>query len=135
MDDKLSTKKNLKPLESRLEGKEIELDVEVEIDPDEQIQRQTEHTKQSEFRFKDEITETDISSLLLAFIKRKRFYYRLMDILRYLLCCFCFRDVQKNKSKKLFKNHYLYHKGEDKLKMELDVISLIKSLRKQKMFN
>jgi hypothetical protein len=67
----------------------------------------------------------------MAFILRKRFYYRLQDIATYIFCCFGYRDVHGNKSKKRFKNHYLYQKGEEKLKMELDVISLIKSLRKQ----
>lgn len=102
----------------------------MDIDLDEEQQREIEAEKQNEFRFKNEINEKDISSLLYAFVLRKRFYYRLLDITKYVLCCFCLRNVEKNKSRKSYKNHYLYSKGEDKLKMELDIISLIKSLRK-----
>lgn len=104
-----------------------------EVDADEEQQRENEEAKQTEFKQKHQVSIHDIQSLLMAFVLRRRFYYKLVDILKYYFCCFCIRRVEKFRSKKAYKNHYLYDKGEEKLKMELDVINLIKIMRKSKL--
>ena len=70
-------------------------------------------------------------------INRKRFSYSGRDILAFLLRCLCIRSKKLKKFKgskaewdKSMRKHYHFNEGEDKLFDELDVISLLKSMRR-----
>ena len=88
---------------------------------------------QKDFKFKEEIYINDIGSLLFAFLNRTRFKYHLTNIMDYVVKCLCIRNVDKNRNKKQFKPHFLFAKAEDKFMQELDVVRIVKTLRKFKM--
>ena len=48
-------------------------------------------------------------------------------MINYLLNCLCLRKIKSNI--KAYKNEFLYEKGKSKLIGELDVITLLKSIR------
>lgn len=73
--------------------------------------------------------ESNISSMLLALISRKRFNYSFKTIMKYLFNCICLRNIDKRKHENKYKKHFLYNKGEKKLNNELDVVTLVKSNR------
>ena len=73
-------------------------------------------------------------------INRKRFNYMLRDILEYLIRCMCLRKLKFKKhsgSRKdwdqKIKKHYQFNEGEEKLFDELDVITMLKSMRRIKL--
>ena len=75
----------------------------------------------------------DVEELLKAFIHRSRFKYKLVQIFEYLGKCFCLRKTRSLRG--LDKNHihYKFKKGKRKLEHELDVIQLLKNMRKFKL--
>jgi len=77
---------------------------------------------------------SDIYSLFFAFLNRSRFKYTLWDIFEYMVRCFCIRDLGDDRSSKSFKKHFLFEKAEEKFMNELDVVRIVKTLRKFKMF-
>ena len=52
----------------------------------------------------------------------------------YILRCICFRNLSKKRTLAQYKPHYMYKKASDKLDEELDVIHLIKTLKKFRLF-
>ncbi len=73
-------------------------------------------------------------------VNRRRFNYSIVDIFEYLFKCICLRKIKLKKFKgtkdeweRKFKKHYLFNEGEDKLFDELDVISILKSIRRVKL--
>ena len=44
----------------------------------------------------------------------------------------CLRDINRMRSDKYFETHFLFSKAEVKLKKELDVVSVVKTMRKFK---
>jgi hypothetical protein len=72
--------------------------------------------------------------LFFAFLNRARFKYSLEDIFEYTCRCLCLRDVGDNRREKSFKKHFLFEKAEEKFMQELDVVRIVKTLRKFKMF-
>jgi len=44
----------------------------------------------------------------------------------------CLRDINRMRSDKYFETHFLFSKAEAKLKKELDVVSVVKTMRKFK---
>ena len=73
-------------------------------------------------------------------INRKRFHYKLKDIFEYLIRCLCLRKLKFKKYigsrrdwDQKIKKHYQFNEGEDKLFDELDVITLLKSMRRVKL--
>ncbi|CDW91852.1 UNKNOWN [Stylonychia lemnae] len=83
-------------------------------------------------KFKDmrEIDKNDVHSLLQSFTSRRRFSYNPYQILRFVMKCLCWRSLRQKKLNNVYKEHYLFKKGKEKLEMELDVIQLVKTLRK-----
>lgn len=86
------------------------------------------------------LPDSIIQKLLINIISRKRFAYSTKDIITYLLRCLCIRKVKLKKWKgkkedweKVMRNHAHYEEGEDKLFDELDVITLLKSMRRVKL--
>jgi len=49
--------------------------------------------------------------------------------------CFCIRDLGDNRRKKSFKKHFLFEKAEEKFMNELDVVRIVRALRKFKMLS
>ena len=47
--------------------------------------------------------------------------------------CFCLRDTEDNRKDPSIKKHFLFEKAEEKFKNELDVVRIVRTLRKFKM--
>ena len=75
----------------------------------------------------------DVKTLLFAFVNRKRFNYTPKKLVQYFCRCFCLRDLKKNKNLKTHSDHYLFEKAEQKFRNELDVVRIVKTLRRYKM--
>jgi hypothetical protein len=75
-------------------------------------------------------------------INRRRYRYTGSDILEYLFKCLCLRNLKLKKfegSKEewhfKYKKHFQFQEGEEKLNNELDVITLLKSMRRVKLLS
>lgn len=90
---------------------------------------------QTDFKSKKQIKGADIYSLFFAFLNRARFSYTGWDILEYCLKCLCFRDTGDARRENGFKKHFLFEKAEEKFMNELDVVRIVKTLRKFKMLS
>jgi hypothetical protein len=77
------------------------------------------------------IDKDTVNSLLISMITRKRFLYTFKDMVLYVIRCFCIRDLQsaRKKNPKAARKHIYLAKAEDKLTHELDIMTLIKSVR------
>ncbi|CDW71429.1 UNKNOWN [Stylonychia lemnae] len=95
--------------------------------------KEKEHSLQREYKFKNQIQENDIGNILFAFLNRERFSYAVKDIIHYILKCMCFRNIEENRKRKIYKKHFLFEKAEEKFMQELDAIRIVKTLRKFKM--
>ena len=87
-----------------------------------------------QFKVKEKVGTSDTNSLFFAFLNRSRFIYSLCDILTYVLRCLCFRDLSSLRRNNKYKKHYLFEKAEEKFNDELDIVRIVKSLHKFKMF-
>ena len=67
-------------------------------------------------------------NILDYLLTRSRFIYGYKELLHYLTRCMCLRKPKKHMSK-FDRSHLLYKKGNEKLKRELDVVHLIRSIR------
>ena len=90
---------------------------------------------QRDFKTKKRVEGADIYSLFFAFLNRARFSYTPMDIMIYCLKCLCFRDTGDNRRETGIKKHFLFEKAEEKFMNELDVVRIVKTLRKFKMLS
>lgn len=50
---------------------------------------------EKELKTKDKLNETDINTILLNLIRRRRFNYTMKDIATYIFKCLCLRKVNK----------------------------------------
>lgn len=77
-------------------------------------------------RLKDEnknmLEPSEINTILMNLVNRKRFNYKLNDIISYILRCLCIRKIKLKKWKgtrkdwdQNIKKHYQFNEGEDKL--------------------
>ena len=73
-----------------------------------------------------------LSKLSYSIKSRKAFKYTYLDILHFFLCWAYWRSKKTMRTHKSFRNHLYYKIGEEKLYNELDWISLIKTIRHQK---
>ncbi|CDW84258.1 UNKNOWN [Stylonychia lemnae] len=81
------------------------------------------------------VSQEDVNQILADLINRRRFRYTSKDILTYLFQCLCLRKTRTLRENNVYKNHYLFMKAQDKLDQELDVITLLRSLRKLRLMN
>jgi hypothetical protein len=88
---------------------------------------------QNEFKAKTRMEGSDIHSLFFAFLNRQRFAYSLKDIFEYMLKCLCVRDTGELRQRAAVKRHFLFEKPEEKFSQELDVVRIIRTLRRFKM--
>ena len=86
------------------------------------------------------LDQKEVGVLLRNLINRRRFQYTCSDILEFLVRCLCIRKIKKRKYRGSreewednVKKHYHFKEGEDKLFDELDVITLLKSMRRVKL--
>lgn len=86
------------------------------------------------------LDQREVSVVLRNLINRKRFTYTCSDILEFLVRCLCMRRIKRRKYRGSreewadhVKKHYHFKEGEDKLFDELDVITLLKSMRRVKL--
>jgi hypothetical protein len=86
------------------------------------------------------LDKRELNVVLRNIINRRRFQYTCSDILEFLVRCLCLRKIKRRKyrgSKEEWedhvKKHYHFKEGEDKLFDELDVITLLKSMRRVKL--
>ncbi|TNV82700.1 hypothetical protein FGO68_gene10121 [Halteria grandinella] len=86
-----------------------------------------------DFKNKSQIEPQDIYSLFFAFLNRARFRYNPSDITEYILKCLCIRNSSYQRRLNSIKPHYLFEKAEDKFMNELDIVRVVRSLRKFKM--
>ena len=93
-----------------------------------------EHTFQKIFKNKKSIDDFDVKTVLFAFLNRRRFDYTPSMLFTYFMKCFCLRNVKKFKYLKDYSDHYLFEKAEQKFRNELDVVRIVKTLRRYKMF-
>mmetsp|Transcript_3313 Transcript_3313/g.3290 ORF Transcript_3313/g.3290 Transcript_3313/m.3290 type:complete len:96 (+) Transcript_3313:784-1071(+) len=81
------------------------------------------------------MTLEHINSVTMAIIQRKRFHYKVSEIIDYLKKFLCFRNVYSMKTRPEIKKHFYFEKAEKKLCKELDVINLLKSIRNMKLMS
>ena len=76
----------------------------------------------------EHLEESYIMNILDYLLTRSRFIYGYKELFHYLTRCMCLRKPKKHMSK-FDRSHLLYKKGNEKLKRELDVVNLIRSIR------
>eukprot|EP00347_Sterkiella_histriomuscorum_P001486 403371850 len=79
------------------------------------------------------MTVKDVNMLLEEVLSRKRFRYGVYNTVHYILRCVCCRKPRQLKQKLEFKQHFFYHKANKKIEQELDVVNLVRSIRKLKL--
>jgi hypothetical protein len=86
------------------------------------------------------LLDDEAGLVLTNMISRRRFLYTGKDILEFLARCFCLRSMKfakfsgpREEWNMIMRKHYHYKEGEDKLFDELDVISLLKAIRRVKL--
>jgi hypothetical protein len=91
-----------------------------------------------DFRFKRSLTNLDLRLILNNLINRMRFHYTWQDITQYVLKCMCCRrkryhDKSSPNQSLWQKRQATFEKGEHKLWQELDVLTLLRSIRQTKL--
>jgi hypothetical protein len=88
------------------------------------------------------LSQNDLKLITMNLVNRKRFMYTVSDIVSYVLNCICLRKIKfrkfsgsKEEWRKTMKKHYQYDEGEDKLQDELDVVTLLKTIRRVKIIS
>jgi hypothetical protein len=66
---------------------------------------------------------------------RKRFHYGYREACQYILRCLYLRNPRRLRTNNLLKKQFYYHKAEKKLERELDVVKLIRSIRKLRLLS
>jgi hypothetical protein len=64
----------------------------------------------------------------------ERFKYTISNIIEHISRCLCIRNLEDKRRQSTFKRHFLFEKAEEKFMQELDVVRIVKTLRKFKMF-
>eukprot|EP00347_Sterkiella_histriomuscorum_P023757 403333491 len=82
---------------------------------------------------KNQLLDSEINTILLNLINRKRFSYSGKDILKYLFNCICCKSLSKIRHSEKFKKHFIFQKGEEKLLEELNVVNLLRTQRQVKL--
>ena len=73
--------------------------------------------------------DEDQENIFLSIIQRKRFVYSTTQICNFMCRCLCFRNYSEKKGDKSLKGHIYYKHAEEKLMSELDIVTLIKSIK------
>ncbi len=87
------------------------------------------------------LSNSEVNSVLMNIVHRRRFNYTGRDIAEFVLRCICFRKKKSRdyEDKELWvkdiKKHYLFDKGVNKMNHELDVLNLLRTMRKVKLLS
>ena len=81
------------------------------------------------FKQKIDVNEMDEQQIFLNIISRRRFFYSTRMIFEYLFTCLCLRNIKGHRHQRRYKNHIYYDHAEKALMKELDVVTLIKSIK------
>jgi hypothetical protein len=65
-----------------------------------------------EFKTKERLDFNDITNILVTLVNRKRFIYRITDIIMYLLSCLCIRSLALRRHDPKVKPHFIFEKCE-----------------------
>lgn len=74
-----------------------------------------------------------INSYLEEIQKRGKFIFSLKEILKNVMPCWRDSRIKSLKKKETYRNHYLFHKGCQKLDNEFDAINMIKLMKQVKL--
>ncbi|CDW73837.1 UNKNOWN [Stylonychia lemnae] len=85
------------------------------------------------FKGKRFINDQDVQNILQAFISRVRFSYSPLKIIVNILRCARPLSHRQLKDSTIYKSHHLFLRGKEKLERDLDVIQLVRTLRKFKL--
>ena len=87
-----------------------------------------------EFKNKSRIEISDIKKIFGTIFGRERFQYSFKSIIMYLVHCLCLRRDESFKDIPSLREHYLFDKASSKFSAELDIVNIVKTLRKFKLF-
>jgi hypothetical protein len=93
-----------------------------------------EHHLGHEFKKKTIVKDTEINNMYEAILSRERILYSISNIFGYMLNCLCCRRPVSYKGNERLKKHYLFKKAAEKYKKELDIVNIVKTIRKFKLF-
>jgi hypothetical protein len=93
-----------------------------------------EHYLSHEFKKKSKVKETDVNNLYDSILTRERIIYSIWNIFDYMLNCLCCRRVASYKGNERLKKHFIFKKAAEKYKKELDIVNIVKTIRKFKLF-
>lgn len=99
------------------------------------IMKEKEGILQDHFKKVTRIEGADLHSMFFAFLNRQRLVYSLSDIFEYVLRCFCLRDSSDHRNVPSIKKHFLFDKAEERFCKELDVVRIIRTLRRFKLLS
>ncbi len=74
----------------------------------------------------------DLNATFTSIVNRSRFRYKFKEVIDYMVNCICIRRMKKLKTSR-HKKHFLFLKGVEKIEQELDVVNLIRQIRKLKL--
>ena len=82
-------------------------------------------------KINESLNEADIGQILLNVVNRRRFEYKVRDMIEYLGKFICLRKRGDKKEK--FKKHEMFQRCEEKMEKELDIVNLLKQGRTTKL--
>jgi len=82
----------------------------------------------------NELINIDEKTLTTDLLRRSTFKYSIKHVCSYIFCCLAGRKTAVRENPK-FTRHRLFEKGERKLEKELDVVTLIRSIRQLKLIS
>lgn len=87
-----------------------------------------------EFKKKTVVKDAEIKNMYEAILSRERILYSISNIFSYMLNCLCCRRPVSYKGNERLKPHYLFKKAAEKYKKELDIVNIVKTIRRFKLF-
>ncbi|CDW79323.1 UNKNOWN [Stylonychia lemnae] len=84
----------------------------------------------NKIHIKSKLTLKDINQLFTEVLTRKRFKYTFYQMISYISNCIFLRKKKHLKNSPTTIQHFLYHKANQRLEQELDVVNLVRSIRK-----
>ena len=74
-----------------------------------------------------------VQKIFETLLARTRFFYSYSQVFEYLAKCLCIKRFNLHRKNKKNKRHFYYKKADKKLGQEMDILNLIRSIRKLKM--
>lgn len=94
-----------------------------------QPKKKKEQDIQHHFKKKSTFNDEDEKQIFLSVIARERFNYTTQLIADYIMKCLCVRNLKKLKERNDIKNHIYYKHASEQLLTELDIVTLIKTVK------